>query len=538
LLISCTIGFFISILSSPAIGKMDVNDAAPLFMASQQYAAFDKSDDPTIVRKRFANINLNLLETTNDSPENDLKKSTGIKLNLFDDSIFMANFDRVETESLDSYSLIGRIDGEINSSVILVVGHDGTVSGNITILDTFFQVRSAGNGTHVIYEIDQTAFPDESEPIVVKQSSKTSIEDKVGKLDFAPADSGSIIDVLVVYTPAARSAAGGEQEINILIDLAVSESNEGYSNSNIHQRLRLVHKEEVNYSENEFDWEETLERLQDTNDGYMDNVHTLRDTYAADCVVLIVNDLGSCGLAYVMQPLDPSFESHAFALVSRDCATGNYSFAHELGHNMGSQHDHANSSNNSSGAYSYSHGYQAPDQSFRTVMAYPCPGGCDRVNFWSNPNVNYNEQPTGVDQTANNPANNRRSLDNTAYTVANFRASISKKPAITSPAPGSTLSDATQTFCWTDNDEPVTILRLFIGSRKGARDIYSSGDLGTTTCNTVSGLPTDGSTVYVRLYYQEDGPWQYIDETYTASGGSGTPEITSPAPGSTLSGAT
>ncbi|MBW2369846.1 MAG: pre-peptidase C-terminal domain-containing protein [Deltaproteobacteria bacterium] len=543
LIVSCAMGFFIVTLPSIADGEMDVGDASPLFTAVQRYTALDASDDapddPTIIRQRFVNINLNVLETTGNSSANevkkltgnnvkklagnDVKKPTGIKLNLFDDSTFTANVDRVETDSQDSYALVGRIEEESISSVILVVGQDGTLTGNITIYDMFFQVRYAGDGTHVIREIDQTAFPEGAESVVIDESRDTSFEDKADQLDFEQMDSGSIIDVMVVYTPDARFAAEGEAAMHRLIDLAVLETNIGYSYSGIHQRLRLVHTEEVNYSESEFDMGETLKRLQLKNDRYMDNVHTLRDTYAADCVVLITESGNYCGIAYVMKTVDHAFESGAFSLVKRGCATSKYAFAHELGHNMGSVHDYDNAINVPKGAYPYSYGYQAPDESFHTIMAYDCPGGCRPINYWSNPDVNYNGQPTGVDHTAYSAADNRRSLNNTALTVANFRTSLFKKPVITNPVPGTILSGATQTFCWTADGVSVTNWLLHVGSRRGARDIYNSGGLGTATCDTVSGLPTDGSIVYVRLYYRGDGSWGYIDETYT---GGDTPEIT------------
>ena len=91
-----------------------------------------------------------------------------------------------------------------------------------------------------------------------------------------------------------------------------------------------------------------------------------------------------------------------------------------MGHNMGAHHDRANASG--AGAYRVFHGYQSPDQAFRTIMAYNCPGGCQRINYWSNPEVNYNGQPTGILYTDPNSADNRRTLNNTVFTVANFRA--------------------------------------------------------------------------------------------------------------------
>ena len=48
-----------------------------------------------------------------------------------------------------------------------------------------------------------------------------------------------------------------------------------------------------------------VDRLTNTSDGYIDNVHTLRDTYKADEVVLLVANSDYCGLAWLMTTLWP-----------------------------------------------------------------------------------------------------------------------------------------------------------------------------------------------------------------------------------------
>ena len=63
---------------------------------------------------------------------------------------------------------------------------------------------------------------------------------------------------------------------------------------------------------------------------------------------------------------NPGFASSAFSVVERGCATGYYSFGHELGHNMGL--NHAREDSVGTGAYSYSYGYKWTG--YRTVMAY------------------------------------------------------------------------------------------------------------------------------------------------------------------------
>ena len=79
-------------------------------------------------------------------------------------------------------------------------------------------------------------------------------------------------------------------------------------------------------------------------------------------------------------------------------------------------------------------------------------------------------------------------------------------PEITSPTPGSTLSSSTETFEWTSGADEYW---LWVGSSAGTNDIYNSGSLGRNTSDTVYNLPTDGSQVYVRLYYNIGSGWKY-----------------------------
>jgi peptidyl-Asp metalloendopeptidase len=86
---------------------------------------------------------------------------------------------------------------------------------------------------------------------------------------------------------------------------------------------------------------------------------------------------------------------------------------------MGSHHDWNTTSETE--AFNYSKGHQAPDQTFRTIMAYDCPGGCARINHWSNPDILYLGQPTGRHFLTFQPADNTRSINNTVPTVSNWR---------------------------------------------------------------------------------------------------------------------
>jgi len=98
----------------------------------------------------------------------------------------------------------------------------------------------------------------------------------------------------------------------------------------------------------------------------MPEVNQRRDKAGADLAALIVDQADYCGLADAIM----ADASTAFAVIYHDCATGYYSFAHELGHLMGARHDEQN---DPSVPFSYGHGYRhdlAP--SWRTIMAYDC----------------------------------------------------------------------------------------------------------------------------------------------------------------------
>lgn len=99
-----------------------------------------------------------------------------------------------------------------------------------------------------------------------------------------------------------------------------------------------------------------------------------------------------------------------------------------------------------------------------------------------------------------------------AYTAA------SGKPGIISPMPGSVLSGSTASFGWSANGAPVTEWWLYMGSAAGAKDVLSSGSLGTSLSTTLNSVPTDGTQVFVRLWFKIAGEWKFVDLTYTAAG--------------------
>ena len=87
-----------------------------------------------------------------------------------------------------------------------------------------------------------------------------------------------------------------------------------------------------------------------------------------------------------------------------------------------------------------------------------------------------------------------------------------------SPLNGSQLSGASETFSWSAEGAAVDAWRLEVGTTPGARDIYGRSHDNAVTSLLIDGLPTDGSTVYVRLKWRIDGVVSSADYVYTAAG--------------------
>jgi hypothetical protein len=105
-----------------------------------------------------------------------------------------------------------------------------------------------------------------------------------------------VIHVLVPYT--AKAAARYVDIKHELIELAIEEANQSFLNSGVtNVRLRLVYSYQTNYIEDSATHFDHVFRLADKGDGYMDEVHAIRNAYRADVVVLIVDDPNGCGLS-------------------------------------------------------------------------------------------------------------------------------------------------------------------------------------------------------------------------------------------------
>lgn len=442
-------------------------DSQPrLFIASPE--AGREIDWPGVVRQRFVTVDLQLLAS-----------ATRLTLNLFDDSSYTAVLDSRQSrrealgaEAGDGLIWQGHIEGVLGSQVTLVSG-TSWVAGNIfTTTGRDYIVRYADDGinsVHGVYEIDASRIPppDEraspdrgfglghfqadtsahissfgsvgsiSDPQAVPKGSAGNPDEHVSSKDIplcitnCPAEIG----LLVVYTPAAVAHVGGTQALLNLVVLGLNDINNSFSNSHIdnhnnkYAHMYLAHFNQVNYVE--VGWSTDLARLQDPNDGYMDEVHGWRNTlYSADLVTLVTHEASpAAGAGYAYTPNDPDPPRWGFNWVNVG-SVGGSALTHEIGHNMGGGHARWDSVPCGSAPYACGYGVDYGTQSFHTVMAYNPPSGNYAIGipYFSNPDIDWcgNSDhlcfPTGIDP--NNPqsgADNALMLTTSAPIIAHWR---------------------------------------------------------------------------------------------------------------------
>lgn len=398
------------------------------------------------LRSRAAMLDIGALRKIGAKPANG--KPHLIHVSFFADVSLVLEIARVERVGSNGTAYSGGVAGIPRSSAV-IVEQDGIVSADVMALDKRYEIRNFGDADHVLRQIDPRAFPPDHDVAVPTIAARSQNFTPPVAVRSAAADDGSIIDVMVVYTPAARISQGSTAAMNSLVNLGIAQTNAAYANSGVTQRVRLVYAGEVSYTE--VDFATDRDRLQGTTDRFMDEVHQLRNLYGADLVSLWGNYSGACGLAYPMLNESASFEALGFSVVDRNCATSNYSFAHELGHNMGLQHDTFDGNSGTTvtpegsavpTAINYAHGYVDVANRFRTVMAISAqcdaqmpPIDCLRIPYFSNPGVSVDNRPFFPAAAASAPTGNAyafpiassqefKALNDTRETTANFRMSV------------------------------------------------------------------------------------------------------------------
>ena len=92
---------------------------------------------------------------------------------------------------------------------------------------------------------------------------------------------------------------------------------------------------------------------------------------------------------------------------------------------------------------------------------------------------------------------------------------ITTKATITSPANGSTLAGSSANFTWAAGANALEYF-FYLGTSVGANNLYGASQ-GLGLSRSFTTLPTNGSTLYVRLWTRSAAGWAFNDSTYRAA---------------------
>ncbi len=354
-------------------------------------------------------------------------------LDLFDDVEVTAEVVRTEATPSGGIAIIARLPALQYGNAVLVQ-NGNVLTGSVTFMGGTYSILPDAEGNVRIAKINPALLPPEGEPRVVPGAAATFAD--LMEAD-PPADSGKRIDVIVFWTAAAQRRQPADlPHIQNNIDTAITLTNTAYRNSGIAQRVRLVNKQKVNYSEATGDpFGDALNALTAGSIPTVaaSTVGAQRNAYGADDIVLVINDPSFCGLAWLPSTISVgNANSSAGAVVGGGtCLTTNFSFGHELGHNMGAHHDPYVAPG--PGAFAYSHGLShlggSNPLSWRTIMAYnnQCQAtyggsGCTRLQYFSNPMVTF--PADGSPMGDGSVRNNALTLNKSANAVSNYRPTV------------------------------------------------------------------------------------------------------------------
>jgi len=238
------------------------------------------------------------------------------------------------------------------------------------------------------------------------------------------------IDVMIVFDNTAKIWVDSHGGMSAFAADAVAKMNQAMTNSNVALTFHLVHAAQVNYTYSG-NLQTDLYALQ-AGTGNLSDVHTWRNTYAADLVAMVVDTgsaYGSTGIGYILSSMSGS-PAYGFTVSSIRAVDISHTMTHEVGHNLGAHHSKyqatqpgPNTALNTYSAGWYFTGTNTVD--YHTIMAYNNDGYGNLYQpapLFSTPLVTY--QGTAAGHAAD--GDNARTIRETMGVVSAYRSATSQ----------------------------------------------------------------------------------------------------------------
>lgn len=338
-------------------------------------------------------VSLNNVKSLSSINIQNLKDFSEILIPLNNDLQVLALNKKLIMRSDSDYTWIGEIDGDKLSSVLLTV-KNGHIAGEIRQGNHHYSlIPLSKNMNLLVNEIGHSVHCE-----LDNKMRHLKIDQNLERVNAdTNATQGEFIDMMVLYTD---DAALNMSSIETVIENTIDAMNVSLAKSCASTRLRLVHTQQVTMTESSS--QEMIAHLTDTTDGVLDTeATTLRSTHGADLISLWTFNNAAIGS---MPPLGNQDSGYFASVISPFGGLINFTFLHEVGHNLGIDHDRYSEDQ---GNYDYGHAREAgfayvdTTNNFSTNVARGGSCGesghlCFLSGLFSNPRILKNGAPAGI----------------------------------------------------------------------------------------------------------------------------------------------
>ncbi|WP_020179830.1 reprolysin-like metallopeptidase [Methylopila sp. M107] len=398
-----------TLFSAPAPADAQGVDLFRAVTPAEQGAAQDARPERAAKRSRLVALNVDALAPAGAAA--DAFKAPELKITLFPG--VTAKVRRTDSEDAGDGSVVWNGEGDEDSATLVV--DKGRITGLVTHKGKSYRITPAGDRAQRITEVDAAQIPPDGPLRPAPSRPQTKKSDAAPAADAAK----SQIRVLVAYTQQAASSSS-----NIAADakLGVALANKGYKASGVKIKLKLSSAIQVTGFSDSRGFDAALDEVT-AGTGAFAGVAARRASDKADLVVLLIRNADYCGLGWYVENPSADYADLGFSVVAGDCITY-HSVAHEIGHNMGLDHDRYVTDPAPNSEYNF--GFVNVKKKKRDIMSYnnKCIDkgvDCARVNQFSNPKSQVSGQPFGVAAGKKGAADATRRLNETRAAIAAYR---------------------------------------------------------------------------------------------------------------------
>ncbi len=303
-------------------------------------------------------------------------------------------------------------------SEIAILKVNNKLIGHITLDNLSYEIFDLTGGIHLICKSD-LSIPESNYSCGATDAGNNNSENPGEKPGDNPCNNLTT-RLLVLYTNATQAI---NSDIAGLANLIVAQNNQFWANSMVSNKLFLAGIERISFTQSSINnppgnaFPPTFDVMALSN---MTNVQALKNQHRADIVLLLVPSTwvfgGNTffGVSREINTLNPN-KSYVISEIT-SATNGRFTGTHEICHLYGGRHD-----DDTTDPLAKGYIFQTNCNIFgsncitrRTLMAY-VNAGVSRIQNISNPNINFNQKPTG-DATHNNASQ----VNSRLISIANF----------------------------------------------------------------------------------------------------------------------